>query len=62
MFRGEEYLLVQKLIAGDDFAFSCIFKTYYLDLVMFAGTFVHDRQAAEEIVQDVFIRLWEYRE
>jgi hypothetical protein len=23
MFRGEEKLLVQKLIAGDDFAFSC---------------------------------------
>ena len=62
MFRGEEYSLVQKLIAGDDFAFSSIFKTYYVDLVMFAGTFVHDKQAAEEIVQDVFIRLWEYRE
>jgi len=62
MFRGEEIPLVQQMIRGDKTAFSIIFKTYYVDLVMFAGTFVRDRQAAEEIVQDVFIRLWENRE
>ena len=62
MFRGEENSLVQQMIRGDNWAFSIIFKTYYVDLVMFAGTFVRDRQAAEEIVQDVFIRLWENRE
>jgi RNA polymerase sigma-70 factor (family 1) len=62
MFRGEENLLVQRMLGGDESAFSIIFKTYYLNLVLFAGTFLKDRQAAEEIVQDVFIRLWENRE
>ena len=62
MFRGEENLLVQRMLGGDESAFSIIFRTYYLDLVLFAGTFLKDRQAAEEIVQDVFIRLWENRE
>jgi len=61
MFRGEENSLVQRMLGGDDAAFSAIFKRYYLDLVLFAGTFVRNRQAAEEIVQDVFIRLWENR-
>jgi len=62
MFRGEDNALVQRMLGGDETAFSIIFKTYYVDLVLFAGTFVRDKPAAEEIVQDVFIRLWENRE
>ncbi len=50
------------MLGGDESAFSIIFKTYYVDLVLFAVTFVRDKQAAEEIAQDVFIRLWENRE
>jgi RNA polymerase sigma-70 factor, ECF subfamily len=62
MFRGEENLPVKQMLGGDESAFSIIFNTYYIDLVLFAGTFLRDRQAAEEIVQEVFIRLWENRE
>lgn len=62
MLRGEENSLVQQMLKGDDAAFSSIFKKHYVDLVLFAGTFVRDKPAAEEIVQDVFIRLWENRE
>ena len=62
MFRGEENALVQRMLGGDETAFSIIFKTYYIDLVLFASTFVRDKPEAEEIVQDVFIRLWENRE
>jgi RNA polymerase sigma-70 factor (family 1) len=62
MFRGEDNSLLQRMLGGDENAFSIIFKTYYVDLVFFAGTFVRDKQAAEEITQDVFIRLWETRE
>lgn len=61
MFSGEEKVLVQRLRSGDDTAFSVIFKNYYVDLVLFAATFTRDRQEAEEIVQDIFIRLWENR-
>jgi RNA polymerase sigma-70 factor, ECF subfamily len=62
MVRGEDYSLIQQMLGGDESAFSVIFKSYYADLVMFAGTYVRNRQAAEEIAQDVFIRLWENRE
>lgn len=62
MFRVEENSLVQRMRTGDDSAFSVIFKTYYIDLVLFASTFIRDRLEAEEIVQDIFIRLWENRE
>jgi RNA polymerase sigma-70 factor, ECF subfamily len=62
MFRGEENLPVKQMLGGDESAFSIIFNTYYIDLVLFAGTFLRDRQAAEEIVQEIFIRLWENRE
>jgi RNA polymerase sigma-70 factor, ECF subfamily len=62
MFSGEDNSLIQRMLGGDETAFSIIFKTYYVDLVLFAGTFVRDKQAAEEIAQDVFIRLWENRE
>jgi RNA polymerase sigma-70 factor (family 1) len=62
MLSREDNSLIQRMLGGDETAFSIIFKTYYVDLVLFAGTFVRDKQAAEEIAQDVFIRLWENRE
>ena len=62
MFSEEDNSLIQRMLGGDETAFSIIFKTYYVDLVLFAVTFVRDKQAAEEIAQDVFIRLWENRE
>jgi RNA polymerase sigma-70 factor (ECF subfamily) len=47
---------------GDKAAFSDIFSCYYKDLVLFASTFTKDRDLAEEIVQDVFLKLWETRQ
>jgi RNA polymerase sigma-70 factor (ECF subfamily) len=43
---------------GDVTAFSSVFKKYYPLLYLFAGKFVKDVQAAEHIVQDLFITLW----
>lgn len=53
--------LTAKLIEGDEQAFSALFNQYYSDLVLFAHTFLRNRQSAEEIVQDVFMKLWENR-
>ncbi len=39
-------------------AFSFIFNKYYQPLYQFAGRFVSDAQKAEDLVQDVFVRLW----
>ena len=36
-----------------------LFKEYYKPLVVWATTFLHDTQRAEDIVQDFFVKLWE---
>lgn len=37
----------------------CLYKKYYRPLVVWADTFMHDMGAAENLVQDFFIKLWE---
>jgi RNA polymerase sigma-70 factor (ECF subfamily) len=48
-----ESILLEKLQEGDKAAFS--------DLVMFSTTFTHDLDTSEEIVQEIFVKLWEDR-
>ncbi|MDE7074547.1 MAG: sigma-70 family RNA polymerase sigma factor [Odoribacter sp.] len=36
-----------------------LYKKYYRPLVVWADTFMHDMGAAENLVQDFFIKLWE---
>jgi RNA polymerase sigma-70 factor (family 1) len=54
-----EKALLEKLRLGDKDIFSLIFSTHYQDLVTFAVTILGDFDKAEEIVQDVFVKLWE---
>ena len=56
-----EQILLGKLADGDTGVFTSIFEAYYKDLVMFAFTFTKNSDNAEEIVQEVFVRLWEKR-
>ena len=39
--------------------FESVFHRYYASLCYFANKFVHDEEAARDIVQEVFIRFWE---
>jgi len=55
-------ILVEKTKQSDKSAFSTIFSNYYRDLVMFAFTFVKDKDVSEEIVEDIFVKFWEERE
>jgi RNA polymerase sigma-70 factor (family 1) len=57
-----EVILITKMKDGDKSAFSSIFNYYYANLVLFANNFIHDRDSSEEIVQDVFVHLWENRD
>lgn len=43
-------------------AFEQLFKSHFAYLCHFAGQYVQDRDAAQDICQQVFIRLWEKRE
>jgi len=47
---------------GDLGAFEGLFKTFYPGLCNYAFQFCHDKDTAEEIVQDLFYKLWEKKE
>ena len=51
-------LLAQK----DETAFEQLFKTYFKRLHAYAFTILRDEVEAEEIVQQVFFKLWERNE
>jgi RNA polymerase sigma-70 factor, ECF subfamily len=46
---------------GDEKAFEILFKAYYARLCAYAYTLINDKEAAAEIVQDFFVKLWENR-
>ena len=50
--------VVQRVRSGDASAFESLFRTYYEPLCRFCTRYVSEAALAEEIVQDVFARLW----
>jgi len=58
----DELFLLDELKQGNKESFSLLFKRYYKDLVLFGGTFLVDKETCEDIVQQVFLKLWEDRE
>lgn len=59
---SEEQILLFELKQGDIHAFSFLFKKYYKDLVLFGGRFLPDKYACEDVVQSVFLKLWQERD
>lgn len=53
---------VNGLMDGDERAFQGLFVDYYSVLVSFAMKYLDNQEAAEDIVQDVFVKIWETRE
>lgn len=56
-----EQQLIWKIQSGDRLAFELLFKTYYKSLVYIADSILQDWVSAEEVVQDVFVKLWKSR-
>jgi RNA polymerase sigma-70 factor (ECF subfamily) len=50
--------LAQKISAGDHSAMQWLFENYYVGLCAYAKKFTKDKEAAEEIVQLTFVKLW----
>jgi RNA polymerase sigma-70 factor (ECF subfamily) len=46
---------------GDRNAFNSVFKQYYSGLCTFANDYIRSYDLAEEIVQEVFLNIWENR-
>jgi RNA polymerase sigma-70 factor, ECF subfamily len=51
--------LIARLKDGDQTAFELLFYHYYPGLVVYTSQFTADRNEAEEIVQDFFVRFWQ---
>jgi RNA polymerase sigma-70 factor (family 1) len=54
--------LQQQIAGGNQQAFASLFRLLYPRLLSFALQYVHVKETAEEIANDVFIKLWSRRE
>jgi RNA polymerase sigma-70 factor, ECF subfamily len=60
MLRDSE--IVGRIRQGDIKQFETLFRSSYVSLVKYARTLIKDQDTAEEIVQDLFFRLWQDKE
>jgi len=56
MLRDSE--IIRRIKQGDTGQFESLFRSSYVSLVRYAETLIRDHDTAEEIVQDLFFRLW----
>lgn len=54
--------LFSLITKGDRNAFNILFEYYYSGLVVYANQFLLDLKESEEIVQDIFLKIWEDKE
>lgn len=55
---SEEKSLLERLIQEDRSAFEQIYNNYWSKLYIYAYNILRDRQASEDIVQEVLVSLW----
>ena len=60
--QEKERLLVARIRSGDVVAFEHLYEQFVPGLLSFAYTQVRSREIAEELVQDLFLSLWKYRQ
>lgn len=54
--------IIGRIRQGDKQEFEKLFRSSYVSLVRYAKTMLRDHDAAEEIVQELFFRLWQDRQ
>ena len=57
----DDKLVVNKLKAGDVLSFDYIFRKYNKKVYYFAMSYLKNKEEAEDVVQEVFMNLWRYR-
>lgn len=58
---SDNIALIQALKMGDPKAYTYLVNTYHHKLCVYAYSFTHDHNLAEDIVQNVFMRIWNKR-
>lgn len=61
MIDNREKQILKELKYGSKKAFEYIFKTYYNQLFRYAEEILKDREESEDVVESLFVRLWEDR-
>lgn len=59
---NEEFFILQRMIEGDENAFKYFFDTYYDNLCNFVNSYLRDETLSEDVVQSIFIYLWEKKD
>ena len=59
--ESDSGFLLERLRNGDRSLFTRLFEYYYSGLVIYADRFLDNPEAAEDVVQSVFVGLWENR-
>jgi RNA polymerase sigma-70 factor, ECF subfamily len=54
--------ILRRIRQGDVRQFESLFRSSYVSLVRYARTLIKDQDTAEEIVQDLFFRIWKDKE
>jgi len=54
--------IIRRIRKGDVGQFESLFRSSYISLVRYAKSITNDQDNAEEIVQDLFFRLWKDKE
>ncbi len=62
MNRQTDRFLFEQIKKSDEKAFEALFRAHYPFLCLYATHLLKEPSAAEEIVQELFVRLWEKRE
>jgi RNA polymerase sigma-70 factor, ECF subfamily len=57
----EELNILERIKNGDKEAFETVFRAYYQSLCLFSLRYLKRIDLAEEIVQDIFVTIWEKR-
>ncbi|RPG82689.1 MAG: RNA polymerase sigma-70 factor [Crocinitomicaceae bacterium TMED209] len=57
----KDFLFVEKLKKGNHKAYTQLINNYYENLCGYANLFTKDPSKSEDIVQNVFVKLWVYR-
>lgn len=54
--------LAERIRSGDQEAFEKVFHTYYSKLCVFSNSYVKSLDISRDVVQEVFIKIWDTRE
>ena len=59
--KGHEMIDIEVVHRWDDASLKMLYSHYYKALVAFSAQMVEHQEAAEELVQDAFVSLWQQR-